>query len=201
MVGVTKMKGLKYFFVFLLVLGAATGGYLVSRKSLLSSPPELLTSKENQVSKATATTTPKPEKTLGNFSFTNQPSLIENGKPAVYFYGTSTCPHCQWEKPIAQKVFARFKDQITYHEIINPKSNEDFNIFRQFQSYNPDGGVPFLILGGRYVRVGSGQNLGTSDEESKKLEEEALTALVCELTDSQPGSVCEPLKEKISQIK
>jgi len=195
------MKYLKYFFIFLLVLGAAVSGYSVSRKSLLSSPSEPLTSKGNQVPKATATTTPKPEKTLGNFDVTHQSSLIEDNKPAVYFYGTSTCPHCQWEKPIAQKVFARFKDQIIYHEIIDPKSNEDFSIFRQFQSYNPDGGVPFLILGGRYVRAGSGQNLGTSDEESKKLEEEALTALVCKLTNNQPGSVCGPLKEKISQIK
>jgi len=59
---------------------------------------------------------------------------------------------------------------------------------------------PFLILGCKYARVGSGETLGTNDADSQKLEAQALTAILCKLTSGKPTSICSPLKDQISQI-
>ncbi|MDD5227033.1 MAG: hypothetical protein PHV97_07635, partial [Candidatus Omnitrophica bacterium] len=66
---------------------------------------------------------------------------------------------------------------------------------------NPDYAVPFIIIGDKYVRVGAGERLGADEEESKKLDEEALTALVCKLTDGKPGNVCAAVEDKVAEIE
>ncbi|MCL5090379.1 MAG: thioredoxin family protein [Patescibacteria group bacterium] len=95
-------------------------------------------------------------KTIGDFVVTDKEICKDNGKPLVYFFGSASCPHCQWEKPIAQKVFAQFKDYIVYHE--NFDSQNDSDVFEKYKDINP-GYVPFIIIGCRYARVGAGENL------------------------------------------
>lgn len=141
-------------------------------------------------------------KTAGDFLITDKEICEEDGKPIIYFFGSSSCPHCVWEKPIAKKVFDQFKNEISYHE--NFDSSEDSDVFTKFQPYLDEvsrNSIPFLILGCKYVRVGAGEQLGTTDEESQKLEEEALTAIVCKLTSGKPGSVCDSAKDKTSEVK
>lgn len=101
----------------------------------------------------------------------------ENGKPIVYFFGSTTCPHCEWEKPIIKAVANSFGDMISYHENID--SQNDMDIFNKYST----GGVPTIVIGCKYYRVGSGEQAG---EEAEK---QVLTKLICNITDNQ-ASVC-----------
>lgn len=123
----------------------------------------------------------RKEKTVeGSFKEVESQKICqENGKPIVYFFGSSTCPHCRWEKPVIEKVTSKFGDYISFHEKI-----DDFGKDRKiFENYS-DGGVPVVVLGCKYYRLGSGEKDG------KQKEEQALTNLICQLTKGNPGSVC-----------
>ena len=190
------MNKAKWFVVLLFVVAAGLTGFVVTKNNLLKL--------NNQASGSTPTVfptaapTPTFEKTLGDFLITDREIELKDGRPQVYFFGGSSCPHCVWEKPVVQKVFNKFGNEIDYHE--NFDSSADMDVFRKYSDINP-GYVPFLILGGKYSRVGAGENLGETEEESKKLEEEALSAILCKLTNGKPVSVCDSLKDKTEQIK
>lgn len=127
--------------------------------------------------------------TIGSFTATTDELLAENGKPIVYFFGSTSCPHCTWEKPIIQKVMAKFSGVISYHENID--SDKDQTVFSKYST----GGIPTIIIAGKYFRVGSGENSGEATETSN------LTALVCKVTGNKPEAVCNAVKDVISQIK
>lgn len=130
--------------------------------------------------------------TLGNFLITNNDICYQDGKPVIYYFGSSTCPHCKWEEPIVKKVVQKFSGLISFHN--NMDKQEDIEVFQKYSDINP-GYIPFLVFGCKYARLGSGET------EGEKVEEENLTALICKLTESKPSLVCEPLKEKIFQVK
>jgi thiol-disulfide isomerase/thioredoxin len=123
------------------------------------------------------------KKAVGNFETTNDTACAENGKPIIYFFGTSTCPHCQWEKPVIEAVAQSFGDAIVYKEEISTNSSP-FADASVFSKYSPSGGVPVLVLGCKYSRVGSGESDGIDTEKAN------LTKLICELTNNQPSTVC-----------
>jgi thiol-disulfide isomerase/thioredoxin len=134
--------------------------------------------------------TTNTQKTIGNFLIDENGKICEeNGKPIVYFFGSNDCPHCKWEHPIFVNVTNNFKDEISYHENIDTQT--DSNIF---SLYSPDGYIPTLVIGCKYFRVGSGENLGEAQENN------ILTALICKLTDSKPSSACYPVEDLIKQI-
>lgn len=181
-------------FIIVLILAAGAGGAAGFFTTKVNLQKGETPGKEAGITPTAAPTQPKVvnyPKTNGNFLVTDREICLENGKPIVYFFGSSSCPHCVWEKPIAQKVFNQFKNEISYHE--NFDSDKDSDVFKKYNDINP-GYVPFLILGCKYVRVGAGENLGKDDAESKKLEEEALTAILCKLTDGKPSAVCSLVK-------
>ena len=120
------------------------------------------------------------EKTEGNFSVSSDEVCKEGDKPIVYFFGSTGCPHCAWEHPIIEEAAAKFGDKISFHNNMDSKADEEV-----FGKYNSTGGIPTLVLGCKYYRVGSGESLG------EKEEVKVLTGLICELTDNQPGDVCE----------
>ncbi|MDD3170661.1 MAG: thioredoxin family protein [Candidatus Paceibacterota bacterium] len=103
----------------------------------------------------------------------------ENGKPIVYFFGSASCSHCAWEKPVLQEVVKSFGDKISYHENIDTNTDQDV-----FEKYS-NGSFPTLVLGCRYYRLGSGEADG------EQAEKEALTKLICSLTQNQPEGICE----------
>jgi len=102
----------------------------------------------------------------------------ENDKPIVYFFGSATCPHCTWEKPIVQEIVAKFGDKISYHENVDTQTDND--IFSRYST----GSIPTIVLGCKYYRVGSGEAAG---EDSEK---QTLTKLICDLTGNQPSGAC-----------
>ncbi|MGB2762190.1 MAG: thioredoxin family protein [Minisyncoccales bacterium] len=127
--------------------------------------------------------------TIGNFLTSKDEICKEDGKPIIYFFGSEGCPHCVWEHPVIEKVAKDFDGYILFHENMN--SSTDTEIFQRYST----GGVPTLVLGCKYYRVGSGQ--GRGEEEESKI----LTALICKLTDGNPFNVCEKVQDLINQIQ
>lgn len=127
--------------------------------------------------------------TIGNFSISQDEICKENGKPIVYFFGSESCPHCNWEHPIIEEVASRFEANISFHD--NMDADKDMEVFQKYST----GGVPTSVLGCKYYRVGSGETLG-EDEEAK-----VLTAIICKLTGNQPKDVCDEVKDLIDQIE
>lgn len=104
---------------------------------------------------------------------------MENGKPIVYFFGSTTCPHCKWEEPVLKSVIDQFGDAVVYHENID--SEKDMDVFSKYST----GSVPTLVIGCKYYRVGSGESAG---EESEKA---SLKKVICKATGNLPASICQ----------
>lgn len=123
----------------------------------------------------TATTT-APEKIKGGetvdgdfIKLADQEICKENGKPIIYFFGSPTCPHCHWEYPIIKETVSKFGDKVSFHDNMNEITDKEV-----FAKYS-DGGVPTIVLGCRYYRMGSGEGIGAEKET------EVLTKLIQEL--------------------
>jgi len=129
------------------------------------------------------------EYTIANFSVTEDEICKEKEKPIIYFFGSGSCSHCKWEQPIVEEVAKNFEKYILFHN--NMDSNDDQDVFSKYST----GGVPTLVLGCRYYRVGSGEG------EGKEQEIKNLTALICKLTDNKPSDICSPVQDLISQIR
>jgi len=138
------------------------------------------------------TEAPKYPTTFGNFSITNQEICKENAKPVIYYFGSTSCPHCSWEEPIVKKVAEKFSGLISFHN--NMDKQTDMEVFQKYADINP-GYIPFLVFGCKYARLGSGE----TDGEAKEVEN--LSIILCKLTDGKPVSVCEPLKGKAAEVK
>jgi len=103
----------------------------------------------------------------------------ENDKPIVYFFGSSTCPHCKWEEPILKSVVEQFGSAVSYHENIDSETDKD--VFSKYSS----GSVPLLVVGCKYYRNGSGEGVGEAAEK------EALTKVICRATGNLPANICQ----------
>ncbi len=127
--------------------------------------------------------------TVGSFSVSSDEVCKENGKPIIYFFGSKSCPHCKWEHPVVGKVAEKFKEEIAFHN--NMDSQNDMEIFNKYST----GGIPTLVMGCKYYRIGSGE--GAAEEEETK----NLTALICKLTGNKPADVCNQVQDLVNQIK
>jgi thiol-disulfide isomerase/thioredoxin len=102
----------------------------------------------------------------------------ENDKPIIYFFGSASCAHCSWEKPVLQDIVNSFGDKVSYHENIDSQADQD--VFKKYST----GSIPAIVIGCKYYRVGSGEADG---EEAEKAN---ITKLICQLTGNQPESIC-----------
>ena len=119
-------------------------------------------------------------KTIGYFTVSGDEICLEERKPIVYFFGSEGCGYCKWEHPVFLSVTSRFGDFISLHDNMG-----NFSADKEiFEKYNPFGGIPLLVLGCKYYRLGAGISIG-EEQEAK-----VLTALICDLTDSKPVEVC-----------
>jgi len=135
--------------------------------------------------------------TLGGFLDIKNASV--SGKPLVYFFGTTWCPFCGWERPIFVNVTSRFGtwSGIKEGDMSSAYFTSDYAIVKAFEidkaqppaqdmkvfnHYSPNGNIPVVIIGGKYFRIGSGETNGVEGEII------ALTALMCKITGS-PASV------------
>lgn len=130
--------------------------------------------------------------TIGGFRKVE--SAVMEGKPLVYFIGTTWCPHCIWEKPIFLRVAVKFSDYIDLKtiELDISSTEEDELVFKHF---SPDGGIPLVVIGGKYFRVSSGEKFG------EEAEERTLTALLCDITENPIEECSSPdVSHLVSQI-
>ena len=137
--------------------------------------------------------------TIGGFMGIESAGVTKLGSKAlVYFFGTTWCPHCNWEKPFFVDATGKFGtwSGIEEGDLSGATFTSDYLIIRAyeidkihppeadvkaFQHYSPDGHIPLMILGGKYFRIGSGERFGAANETL------ALTALLCKITDSPAG--------------
>ncbi len=126
--------------------------------------------------------------TIGSFSVNDDEICREDGKPIIYFFGSQSCSYCRWEHPVMEAVAARFKGHIAFHN--NMDSDADKDVFSKYST----GDIPTLVFGCKYSRVGAGQSAG------EEKETEALTALICKLTNGQPADVCSQVQDLINEI-
>lgn len=106
---------------------------------------------------------------LGQFeTFTEYDEEIckEDGKPVVYLFSTTWCPHCEWIKDTFDSWAKDNSDKISaYHWELDTSDNtltdetesevpEDANAV--YEAFNPDGSIPTFVFGCRYGRVGNG---------------------------------------------
>jgi len=118
-------------------------------------------------------------------SFRNIESATIEGKPAVYFFGTTWCPHCNWERPIFLNVTEKFSGfidtKVTEIDLEQPATEMEI-----FKHYSTEGQIPLVVIGGKYFRVGSGESLGQGTEEN------VLTAILCKVTGDPIEECSEP---------
>jgi len=107
-----------------------------------------------------------PETTIGNFMIMEEDVCTENGKPIVYFFGSTSCPHCVWEKPVIGNTTALFASEISYHE--NMGTQTDLEVFQRYATYNR-GSVPFIVIGCQFIRLGSGESMAADEATIKEL--------------------------------
>ncbi|MFA5125065.1 MAG: thioredoxin family protein [Patescibacteria group bacterium] len=92
----------------------------------------------------------------------------EGGKPVVYLFSTTWCPHCEWVKPTFDKVVA---DAVkagkikAYHWELDTGDNTltaavekevPADALAVYQEFNPEGSIPTYVMGCKYFRVGNG---------------------------------------------
>jgi len=130
--------------------------------------------------------------TIGGFS--NIESAEMEARPKVMFFGTSWCPHCAWERPIFNLVADKFGDKIE-KIVVEIDTEPDDDHIVTFNHYSEEGYIPAVIIGGKYFRIGSGEQFGA------EAEKDILTAILCKSTNNPIDACNEPeVAELISQI-
>lgn len=114
----------------------------------------------------------------------------EDGKPVVYLFSTTWCPHCQWIKDTFDEVVSKYVADgkiVAYHWEVDTNDNtltsqkesvvpaKDLAIYKEF---NPGGSIPTFVFGCKYSRIGNGyeqqQNLGSEKAEFEALIDDML---------------------------
>lgn len=161
--------------------GQEIESYLTRDGKLLFPEAINITEEVEESTKPTSTT-------IGSFSVNDDEICREDNKPIIYFFGSQSCSYCRWEHPVMEAVAARFEGHIAFHN--NMDSDADKDVFSKYSA----GGIPTLVFGCKYSRVGAGQSAG------EEKETEALTALICKLTNGQPADVCSQVQDLINEI-
>jgi thioredoxin-related protein len=123
---------------------------------------------------------------LTTFTDTGEDICLEDGKPIVRIFSTTTCPHCTWIKSTVDKVLKEYQQQekiVAYHWELDIKEDalteqqensvpaEEMNVFSTF---NPRYTVPTFIFGCRYMRIGNGYER----QDNLKAEEAEFRAVI-----------------------
>jgi thiol-disulfide isomerase/thioredoxin len=115
------------------------------------------------------TTKPQVDGNFGTFSVDSSlPICKEDGKPVIYLFSTTWCPHCKWITATYEKVAKEYMDLgkiIAYHYEFDIKDDtlteiNEKSIPVEAQAvndrFNSQGTVPTFVFGCKYFRVGNG---------------------------------------------
>lgn len=92
----------------------------------------------------------------------------EDGKPVIYLFSTTWCPHCKWISNTFDALAKEYVDAgkiVAYHweldtgdntltSAVETKVPDDAN--KIYAEFNPAGSIPTFVLGCKYSRVGNG---------------------------------------------
>jgi len=92
----------------------------------------------------------------------------EGGKPVVYLFSTTWCPHCQWIKDTYDSVVSEYVKAgkiKAYHWQMDTGDNTltsdtetsvPADAQAVYKEFNPQGSIPTFVIGCKYFRVGNG---------------------------------------------
>lgn len=129
---------------------------------------------------------------ITTFTDTGKAVANENGKPVVYIFSTTWCPHCVWVKETVDSTVAEYVAEgkiVAYHWELDTGDNtltaeveegvpaEHLEVYQEF---NPRGSIPTYIFGEKYFRVGNGHER-SEDLDAEEAEFRAvIEALIAE---------------------
>lgn len=94
--------------------------------------------------------------------------LKEDGKPVIYLFSTTWCPHCQWIAETFDRVVKEYVNAgkiKAYHWEVDTGDNTltteketkvPQNHLDIYQEFNPAGSIPTFVFGAKYFRTGNG---------------------------------------------
>ena len=113
---------------------------------------------------------------------------MEDGKPIIRLFSTTTCPHCNWIKEEFDSVVEEYVDKGLmkgYHWQLDSGDNTltaeveakiPKNELEVFKKYNPGSTVPTFVFGCKYYRIGNAyDDLELEKEEFKKIINELVS--------------------------
>lgn len=130
----------------------------------------------NQPAPTGPATAPVTAAGITTFSMKQDAQICEEkGKPVVYLFSTTWCPHCVWVKDTFDKVAKEYVAAgkiVAYHWEID--TNDDtltsavetsFPAAAQaiYQEFEPAGHIPAFVIGCKYFRVGNGYEKPQND--------------------------------------
>lgn len=131
-----------------------------------------------------------PNSQIQTFSERAGETCMEDGKPVVYMFSTTWCPHCKWISETYESTVQKYVDEgkiVAYHyeldigdDTMTPAVEQGVPPAHEaiYRSFNPRGSIPTFVFGCRYYRVGNGyeseQNLAMEANEFAAVIEELL---------------------------
>lgn len=131
-----------------------------------------------------------PNSQIQTFSQKAGEVCMEDGKPVVYMFSTTWCPHCQWISETYEKTVQKYVDEgkiVAYHyeldigdDTMTPEVEQGVPAEHEaiYRAFNPRGSIPTFVFGCQYYRVGNGyeseQNLAMEAVEFEAVIEELL---------------------------
>lgn len=116
--------------------------------------------------------------------------LKENGKPVIYLFSTTWCPHCQWIAKTFDKMVSEYVNAgkiVAYHWQVDTGDNTltlgtetkvPQNYLDIYNEFNPRGSIPTFVFGTKYFRTGNGyeqqQDLASEEAEFRAVIEDLL---------------------------
>jgi len=109
----------------------------------------------------------------------------EDGKPVVFLFSTTWCPHCTWIIDTFDSTMKEYIDAgkiVAYHWEVDTNDNTLTDTVETtvppehlavYQEFNPQGSIPTFVFGCKYSRIGNGYE-AQNDLASEKAEFEAL---------------------------
>jgi thiol-disulfide isomerase/thioredoxin len=120
-----------------------------------------------------------------------------NGRPVVYLFTTTWCPHCKFIKDTFDKTVKEYVDErkiVAYHWEIDTNDNSltsnvetsvpgsDIEIYK---TSNPQGSIPTFVFGCKYYRIGNGYE---GQQDGLTLEEKEFRAVIEHLINSSENA-------------
>jgi thiol-disulfide isomerase/thioredoxin len=92
----------------------------------------------------------------------------EDGKPIVYLFSTTWCPHCTWINDTFNSIAQEYENAgkiKAYHweidvkdDVLTPTAETEVpaDAMAAYNEFNPRGSIPTFVFGCKYFRVGNG---------------------------------------------